>query len=272
MPLLGGSYVRWHVPIPYSPFNCFYFTSVKGEHGPLCPLAIPVTVVQPGFVNGGPKRGSEVTERGEGVGGGFTVGRFLENSCMKTTFSCTLNAIIRGWVMWSDTYQSPTPPLINFTPIKGAGAWPLVSPAMPVTVVRPGFVNGEPKRGSEATERGEGVGGAFPPSHSREIFENSCMKVAFSCTLNTIIRGSLCSGVDQFPTLFLFPNEFVSGKHFLFLFPFSVSSSLFPFFLFPSLFFTPFFYSQINRGAHGPLVPPLATPVSIDGGQILILY
>ena len=37
---------------------------------PLCILAIPVTVVKPGFVNGGPK--SEVTERGKGVGGGFS--------------------------------------------------------------------------------------------------------------------------------------------------------------------------------------------------------
>ena len=40
----------------------------------------------------GPKRGSEATERGEGVGGGGggfpppTVGRFFENSCIKTKF------------------------------------------------------------------------------------------------------------------------------------------------------------------------------------------
>ena len=75
---------------------------------------------------------------------------------------------------------------------------------MPVTVVQPGFVNGGPKRGSEATERGEGVGGGFPPSHGREIFQNLCLKTAFSCTLDTFIRGSLCSGIDQFPTLVLF--------------------------------------------------------------------
>ena len=67
--------------------------------------------------------------------------------------------------MWSDI---PTNPLLSpsfenyFTPIKGAGAWPFVPLAMPVTVVQPGFVNGGPKRGSEATERGEGVGGGFP--------------------------------------------------------------------------------------------------------------
>ena len=28
----------------------------------------------------------------------WEVGRFIENSCMKTAFSCTLNAIIRGSV------------------------------------------------------------------------------------------------------------------------------------------------------------------------------
>ena len=52
-------------------------------------------------------RGSEATEperaeraRGEGVGGGVpppTVGRFFENSCMKTAFSSTLNDIIHNW-------------------------------------------------------------------------------------------------------------------------------------------------------------------------------
>ena len=54
--------------------------------------------------------------------------------------------------------------------------------------------------GAKARERsdraGEGVGGGGggggPSSHGREIFENSCMKTAFSCTLNAIIRGSLC--------------------------------------------------------------------------------
>ena len=30
------------------------------------------------------------------------------------------------------------------------------------------------------------------------------MKTIFSCTLNAIIRGRLCSGIDQFPTLFFF--------------------------------------------------------------------
>ena len=53
-------------------------------------------------------------------------------------------------------------------------------------------------------------------------------ETTFSCTLKAIIRGSLCSATDQFPTLF------------------------------------PFFLSPINRGGgHGPIVPPLATQVLI---------
>ena len=106
-----------------------------------------------------------------------------------------------------------------------------------------------PKRGSEATERGEGVA----PTVGR-FFENSCMKTAFSCTLNTISRGSLCTGTNSLLFFFFysFPNELVSGEHF----PFSLS--FFLFFFFPFLYF---FYSPINRG--GAMVPlcPLATPV-----------
>ena len=88
-----------------------------------------------------------------------------------------------------------------------------------------------------------------PPPHGREIFENLCMKTAaFSCTLNAIISGNLCSGIDQFPLfffLFNFPFDFFSGKRFHFLFP--------------------FFFARRSTGGggggHGPLVPPLATPV-----------
>ena len=69
---------------------------------PLCPLGMPVTVLSAARIcQRGPKRGSEATERGAGCGRGVpppTVGRFfvVENSCMKTAFSCSLNAIIRG--------------------------------------------------------------------------------------------------------------------------------------------------------------------------------
>ena len=44
----------------------------------------------------------------------------------------------------------------------------------------PGFING----GGGGEE-----GGGFSPSHGREIFENSGMKLAFSCTLKAIIKG-----------------------------------------------------------------------------------
>ena len=98
------------------------------------------------------------------------------------------------------------------------------------------------KRGSEATERGEGVGRGFPPSHGREIFQNLWMKLAFSCTLDTIIRGSLCTGIDQFPTLFLF--SFFSYMN-LFQETFSFSLS-----------FSPFFRLLNLRGRPPPSPPP----------------
>ena len=69
----------------------------------IVPLVMPVTVVQPRFVNRGPKRGSEATERGEGVGRRyrdcFTAWVCVDLHCpvcMKTAFSCILNAIITG--------------------------------------------------------------------------------------------------------------------------------------------------------------------------------
>ena len=64
MSLLGG----WLCEVTYtnpllSPSLKTYFTPIKGTGTcPLVPLAMPVTVVQPGFVNGG---------QSEGVGGGF---------------------------------------------------------------------------------------------------------------------------------------------------------------------------------------------------------
>ena len=72
------------------------------------------------------------------------------------------------------------------------------------------------------------------PSHGSEIFENLCMKMAFSCTcINAIIRGSLCGGIDQFSTCF------------------------------------PFLFYRRSTGGGGmiPLPPPpspLATPVAFD--------
>ena len=70
MPLLGVGYVKWHIPIPYTPPFKMSFTPIKGAgHGPLCPLAVPVTVVQASTVKGGKAR-----ERG-GCGRGVPHGR-----------------------------------------------------------------------------------------------------------------------------------------------------------------------------------------------------
>ena len=107
---------------PLLPPLTFFFSNQWGAWA-LVPLAMPVTGVQPGFVNGGgAKRGSEATEC---VGG--AIGRFVETcmkTSMKTTFSCTLNAIIIGvgYVKWH-IYQSPTPPFLIFTLINGEEAW-----------------------------------------------------------------------------------------------------------------------------------------------------
>ena len=133
--------------------------------------------------------------------------------------------------------------LLFYSPINwgGGGMAPLCILAIPVTVVQPRFVNGGKAR--ELSDRARG-GCGRGVSHGREIFQNLCMKLAFSCTLDTIIRGSLCTGIDQFPTLFLFSffsyNEFVSGKHF----PFSLSFSLFS----PSK-------SWVGGGATAPIAP-----------------
>ena len=51
----------------YSPLLKTSFTPIKGDHGPLCILAIPVTVVQPGCVNGGQSKGAKLPRGGEGV-------------------------------------------------------------------------------------------------------------------------------------------------------------------------------------------------------------
>ena len=77
-------------PTPTPLIECLLFQSMGGGGARvLVPLAMPVTVVHPRFVNRGPKRGS-------GAGGGCwkAIQRFFFYSCMKTAFSCILNAII----------------------------------------------------------------------------------------------------------------------------------------------------------------------------------
>ena len=65
-------------------------------------------------------------------------------------------------------------------------------------------------------------------SHGREIFQNLCMKLAFSSTLETIIRGSLCTGMHRpipysFSLFILFLMNLFQGN----IVPFSLSFSLF---------------------------------------------
>ena len=68
--------MKWHIPIPYSPFFWkIILLQPRGRVGggggtwPLVPLAMPVTVVQPGFVNGERGGGGGQSDRaGEGVG------------------------------------------------------------------------------------------------------------------------------------------------------------------------------------------------------------
>ena len=94
------------------------------------------------------------------------------------------------------------PLLISFTPIKGGGGMGSCTPlAMPVPVVQLAFVNLGSKRGSEATEWGEGV---FPlPTVGNFFVENSCMKTAFFCVhiIMPLLGGKLCEVAYTNPLL-----------------------------------------------------------------------
>ena len=66
MALLGGwlCEVTYTNPLLPASFEKLFYSNQGGGGVAPCALSMPVTVVQPGFVNGGPKRGSEATERG----------------------------------------------------------------------------------------------------------------------------------------------------------------------------------------------------------------
>ena len=83
---------------------------------------------------------------------------------MKTTFSCTLNAIIRGRLCEVAYIRIPYFPLFYFIAINGVGAWAFMplSYASDSGAARICQRGRGPKQGSEATERGDGVGGEFP--------------------------------------------------------------------------------------------------------------
>ena len=127
-----------------------------------------------------------------------------------------------------------------------------------MTVGQPGFVKGGGGRGKsrEQSDRaGESVGGGIPPPTEGRFFENLCMKTTFSCTLKSIIRGSLCSGIDQFP---FFHINLSQGNIFSFFFSF---------FRPPPQFFS-FFWSSVRQGGGGGgcSLPPAPLPL----GTLLI--
>ena len=75
----------------------------------------------------------------------------------------------------------------------GGGRWAFVPLRLsyPSVSAELGFVNLESKRGSEAIEWGEGVGGVSP-CHGRDFYvvDNSCMKTTiFLHIFNAIIKG-----------------------------------------------------------------------------------
>ena len=142
----------------------FVYSNQPGVGGHLCPLAMPVTVVQPGFVNGKPKRGSKATERRRVWEGGFHGREIFENSCMKTTFS-----------------------------------WRLCPLHMPYIMICQ----------REAKAKRPSGGGCGSCCFFPRFFKNLCMKTTFSCTLNAIIRCSLCRGIYQFltPPFFIYSNQ-----------------------------------------------------------------
>ena len=59
------------------------------------------------------------------------------------------------------------------------------------------------QRGAKARERSDQAGGGRfpPPTVGRFLKIRDFYETVFSCALNSIIEGSLCSGIDQFPTL-----------------------------------------------------------------------
>ena len=82
---------------PTPPFKNLFLSPIKGEHGPLCPLAMAVTVTVD-LPTGGPKRGNEATERG--VGGGFPLplsNKYHIKTCFSNFFIVLTNYLFCLW-------------------------------------------------------------------------------------------------------------------------------------------------------------------------------
>ena len=148
--------------------------------------------------------GAKARERSDLVGGGCGIeGLSPSHSreifcCWKFVYeneiSCTLNAIIRGLVMWSDIYQPPTPPSLNKNiqsysnqGDEGMGR------VLLVTVCQWRWCSQVLSTGcqSEGAKRPRGgrVWEGVPPSHVREIC--CCWKFVYENGI-FFIRGKLC--------------------------------------------------------------------------------
>ena len=154
--------MAYYVPIPYIfPLLKISFIPIKGEHGPLCILAIPVTVVQPGFVNGGQSEGAKWPSGGRVWEGGPTVGRFFENSCMKTTFLAHWMPLLGGWLC-EVTYTNPLlPPSFEklfYSNQEGGGMAPCA-----LSYASDGGAARICQRGAKARERCDRAGGRVFP-------------------------------------------------------------------------------------------------------------
>ena len=89
----------WHTPTPYS-IPPFKNSSVSmGAWAPRCPLAMPVTVVQSGFV----RLGGKSSDRAGGGGLPPTIGRFLKICVWKR-----LHFLAHSMPLFGVLFSSPT--------------------------------------------------------------------------------------------------------------------------------------------------------------------
>ena len=119
------------------------------------PSAIPVTVMQPGFVNRGPTRGSEATHGRE----------IFENLCMKTASSLHIKCH-RGRYCDGGIDQSPTPPFLKFLLFQSMGGGGGDMGPSAFSYGKWQWCSQDLQQGAKARERSAdraGGGGGFPP-------------------------------------------------------------------------------------------------------------
>ena len=111
-----------------------------------------------------------------GCARGFpTVGRFFENSRMKTAFSCSLCAIIGGVGYVKSHIRMPNSPLLKFVLLQssgvGGGAWAFVPLRYASDSGAARICQREGAKARERSDRaGEGVGRSPPMAYFNFIF------------------------------------------------------------------------------------------------------